>query len=122
LHTTSAVSTVDRIIDVFPPHQQQHIRIQLSNVLQGVISQQLLRRAKGRGRVAAVEVMICNAAIRNHIREGKTHQIMSSMQTGGKLGMNTMDNAIKDLYKSGLIDYDEAIKYAVDSNYLSKLL
>jgi len=122
LHTTGAVSTIDRIIDVFPAHQQQQIKVQLANVLQGVLSQQLLKRVGGIGRVAAIEIMICNAAIRNHIREGKTHQILSSIQTGGRLGMTTMDNSIMELYRTGLIDYDEALKYAVDANNLARLL
>jgi len=122
LHTIGAVSTIDRIIDVFPPQQQQQVKIQLSNVLQGVISQQLLKRVDGKGRVPAVEVMVSNAAIRNHIREGKTHQILSSIQTGGKLGMITMDSCISNIYQKGLISYEEALNYAIDKTFISRLL
>lgn len=114
LHTIGAASTVDRVIDVFPPHQQQQIRIQLSNVLEAVVSQQLIPTADGRGRVAAFEVMHVNHAIRNLIREGKTHQITSFIQTNRKLGMITMDDAIMQLYYNGKIDRDEAIDFAQD--------
>lgn len=122
LHTVGAVSTVDRIIDVFPPNQQQQIRIQLSNVLQGVISQQLLKNKNSDGRSAAMEIMICNPAIRNHIREGKTHQILSSMQTGGKFGMITMDNFIINMYRNNLIDKESAITSSMDTEYVSRVL
>lgn len=122
LHTMGAVSTIDRIIDVFPPDQQQQIRIQLSAVLQGVISQQLIRRSDNSGRIAAMEIMLCNAAIRNHIREGKTYQIMNSIQTGRKEGMISMDAFIADLYKNHTISYEEAIAHAVDRDFLAKML
>ncbi len=122
LHTIGAVQTIDRIIDVFPPDQQQQIKVQLSGVLQGVISQQLIKRADTKGRVAAMEVMIANNAIRNHIREGKTHQILSSLQTGRKSGMITMDHYLTDLYRSGQITYQDAIQYAVDREMLARLL
>lgn len=122
LHTMGAVSTVDRIIDVFPPDQQQQIRIQLSAVLQGVISQQLIRRVDNSGRVAAMEIMLCNAAIRNHIREGKTYQIMNSIQTGRKEGMISMDAFIADLYRNHQISYEDAIAHAVDRDFLAKML
>lgn len=101
LHTNDATQSVDRIIDVFPPHQQQQIRVQLAAVLQGVMSQQLLPRTGGKGRVAAIEVLLANAAVRNLIREGKTHQIPTVLQTGGKLGMQTMDKALQDLVRQG---------------------
>ncbi|MBO7358174.1 MAG: type IV pilus twitching motility protein PilT [Lachnospiraceae bacterium] len=114
LHTIGAASTVDRIIDVFPPHQQQQIRIQLSNVLEAVISQQLIPTSDGRGRVAAFEIMHANHAVRNLIREGKSHQLTSIMQTNRKLGMMTMDEAITQLYYSGKISRDEAIEFAQD--------
>jgi len=114
LHTIGAASTVDRMIDVFPPHQQQQIRIQLSNVLEAVISQQLIPTADGRGRVAAFEVMHANHAVRNLIREGKSHQLMSVMQTSRKLGMVTMDEAISQLYFAGKISKNEAIEFAQD--------
>jgi twitching motility protein PilT len=122
LHTVGAAKTIDRIIDVFPPSQQQQIRIQMSTVLQAVISQQLLPRRDKSGRVAAIEVMIANPAIRNLIREGKTHQITSSIQTGLKFGMQTMDGALADLYRKGIITREDAMTYAVDQEMLSKLL
>ncbi|MDN5346858.1 MAG: twitching motility protein PilT [Clostridia bacterium] len=106
LHTSSAVQSVDRIIDVFPPHQQGQIRIQLADTLAGVITQQLLPRADGKGRVAAVEVLIATPAVRNLIREGKTHQIVSAMQTGGRFGMQTMEMSLKQLSARGIIDLD----------------
>ncbi len=114
LHTIGAASTVDRIIDVFPPHQQQQIRIQLSNVLEAVISQQLIPTADGRGRIAAFEVMHANHAVRNLIREGKSHQLASVMQTNRKLGMITMDEAIIQKYYDGKITRDLAIQFAQD--------
>lgn len=121
LHTPDAPQTIDRIIDVFPPHQQSQVRIQLSNVIQGVISQQLLPK-RGGGRVVATEIMIATPAIRNLIREGKIAQIYSVIQTGGKLGMQTMDQAIAKLYKKGLIDRDVAMEFAHDPDVLEKLL
>lgn len=116
LHTIGAASTVDRVIDVFPAHQQQQIRIQLANVLEAVISQQLIPAADGKGRYAAFEVMRVNHAIRNLIREGKTHQIMTHMQTGMKQGMITMDEAITQLFRNGKISKKEAIEFAQDVN------
>jgi twitching motility protein PilT len=103
LHTQDAPQTIDRIIDVFPPSQQQQVRVQLSVALQGVITQQLLPTADGAGRVAACEVLLATPAIRNLIREGKTHQIYSSMQTGGNIGMQTMDAALATLVRAGKI-------------------
>ena len=114
LHTIGAASTVDRVIDVFPPHQQQQIRVQFANVLEAVISQQLIPTADGTGRVAAFEVMHANHAVRNLIREGKSHQLTSVMQTNRKLGMITMDDAIVQLFYSGKIDRDMAIQFAQD--------
>ena len=114
LHTIGAASTVDRVIDVFPPHQQQQIRVQLANVLEAVISQQLIPTADGRGRVAAFEVMHANHAVRNLIREGKSHQLASVMQTNRKMGMITMDEAISQLYYEGRIDRELAIQFAQD--------
>lgn len=114
LHTIGAASTVDRVIDVFPPHQQQQIRVQLSNVLEAVISQQLIPTADGRGRCAAFEVMHANHAVRNLIREGKSHQLQSVMQTNRKIGMMTMDDAILQLYYDGKIDRELAIQFAQD--------
>ena len=114
LHTIGAASTVDRVIDVFPPHQQQQIRVQLSNVLEAVISQQLIPTADGKGRVAAFEVMHANHAVRNLIREGKSHQLVSVMQTNRKMGMITMDEAIQQLYMEGRISRDMAVQFATD--------
>ena len=114
LHTIGAASTVDRVIDVFPPHQQQQIRVQLANVLEAVISQQLIPKADGRGRVAAFEVLHANHAVRNLIREGKSHQLMSVMQTNRKAGMIAMDEAIAQLYYEGKIDREMAIQFAQD--------
>lgn len=112
LHTTGAASTIDRIIDVFTPHQQQQIRIQLSLILQGVISQQLLPRIDKPGRVAIIEVMVATPAIKNLIREGKTHQLDSLIQTGSKFGMQTMDSCLVNLYKNGIISQDDVMAYA----------
>ena len=114
LHTIGAASTVDRVIDVFPPHQQQQIRVQFANVLEADISQQLIPTADGTGRVAAFEVMHANHAVRNLIREGKSHQLASVMQTNRKLGMITMDDAIVQLFYSGRIDRNMAIQFAQD--------
>jgi twitching motility protein PilT len=110
LHTNSAVQTINRIIDVFPPHQQEQIRVQLSFVLEGVLSQQLIARKNGKGRVLAIEVMVPNPAIRNLIREDKIHQIYSTMQTGqSKFGMQTMNQSLIELYSKGHISYEDAI-------------
>ncbi len=110
LHTNSSVQTINRIVDVFPPYQQPQIRAQLSFVLEGVISQQLLPRKDGVGRVLALEVMVPNPAIRNLIREDKIHQIYSIMQTGqSKFGMQTMNQSLYDIFIRGLITKDEAI-------------
>ena len=114
LHTIGAASTIDRVIDVFPPHHQQQIRVQLSNVLEAVISQQLIPTSDGRGRCAAFEVMHANHAVRNLIREGKSHQLQSIMQTNRKIGMITMDDAILQLYYDGKIDRELAIQFAQD--------
>lgn len=114
LHTIGAASTVDRVIDVFPPHQQQQIRVQLSNVFEAVVSQQLIPTADGRGRVAAFEVMHANHAVRNLIREGKSHQLVSVMQTNRKMGMITMDESIQQLYIEGRITREQAVQFATD--------
>lgn len=122
LHTIGAAKTIDRIVDVFPPYQQQQIKIQLAAVLQGVVSQQLLPKADGLGRVCAREVMVVTPAIQNMIREGKTHQIESSVQTGGKYGMKTMDMSIVELYKNGLIDQETALTYSVDREMTTRMM
>lgn len=114
LHTNDATQTVDRIIDVFPPHQQQQIRMQLSVTLQGIVAQQLIPKFNQPGRVLATEILIANSAIRNLIREGKTYQIPSALQTGGKLGMQTLDASLKSLYQRRLISLQEAMMRASD--------
>ena len=122
LHTIGATKTIDRIIDVFPPHQQQQIKIQLASVLQAVISQQLLPNINGDGRLAALEVMVTTPGIQNLIREGKTYQIESAIQTGNKYGMKTMDMSISELYKKGVISMDTAMTYAVDREILKRMI
>jgi twitching motility protein PilT len=122
LHTIGAAKTIDRIIDVFTPHQQQQIKVQLSSVLAGIVSQQLLPKADGSGRVAAFEIMVSNTAIKNLIREGKTHQIQSILQTGAKFGMVTMDNSLSDLYRQGIISREVALDYCVDKDMLERYL
>ena len=114
LHTIGAASTVDRVIDVFPPHQQQQIRVQFANVVEAVVSQQLIPTIDGDGRVAAFEVMHANHAVRNLIREGKSHQLATVMQTNRKMGMITMDDAIAQLFYEGKIDREMAVQYAQD--------
>ncbi len=121
LHTTGAANTIDRIIDVFPPHQQQQIRIQLAGVLESVISQQLLPKMFG-GRVAAFEVMHTNTAIKNLIREAKTHQIDNIIQTNRKLGMMMMDDAIMELYTRGDISKETALEYSQDQQNMKRKL
>ena len=123
LHTNSAVQTINRIIDVFPPHQQSQVRAQLSLVLQGAISQQLIARRDGRGRVLAAEVMIPNAAIRNLIREEKVHQIYSQMQVGqSKFGTQTMSQALIGLVQRNLITPDEAVANATEADEVRMML
>jgi twitching motility protein PilT len=153
LHTANAAQSIDRIIDVFPPHQQQQVRVQLASVLEAVVSQILLpnqlflrrfgsqegyatarrsgsvatvRRAwptlEEIGRVPAVEVMIATPAIRNLIREGKTHQIESAIQTGAEWGMQTMDQSLRDLYQRGLISFEDAIGKAIHPEELRKMI
>ncbi len=122
LHTGSAAQTIDRIIDAFPSHQQQQIRVQLSVTLQGIIAQQLLSRIDQTGRVAALEILIATPAVRNIIREGKTHQLTSVIQTGAKFGMQPMDVALRDLYRRGVVSYDEAIMRAIDEETFARLI
>ena len=122
LHTIGAASTVDRVIDVFPPHQQQQIRVQLANVLEAVISQQLIPNIEGNGRIAAFEVMHSTYAVRNLIREGKSHQLVSVMQTNRKLGMITMDEAIMQKYQERKISKDMAIQFAQEPETMANKL
>jgi twitching motility protein PilT len=122
LHTNNAAESVDRMIDVFTPEQQEQIRVQLSNNLVAILSQQLLPRAGQPGRVAAIEVMIANSAIRNLIRENKAHQMHSIIQTALQIGMQSMDQALRDLYKQGLITYETAQRRAHNVAELEKLI
>jgi twitching motility protein PilT len=114
LHTISAAETIERIIDVFPPHQQNQVRMQLAGSILGIIAQTLLPTADEKGRVPAIEVMIANPAIRNLIREGKVHQIPSTIQTSKKDGMQSLDQSLKDLVMEDKISREEAIKKAID--------
>jgi twitching motility protein PilT len=107
---------------VFPAHQQQQIRIQLATTLRGVISQQLITRADGKGRLVAVEVMIGTAAVSNMIREGKSHQLNNVIQSSGNLGMRMMDDAIFELYKKGSITRESVIEHCIDTEYMKSLL
>jgi twitching motility protein PilT len=120
LHTSDTVQTINRIVDVFPSHQQQQVRTQLSFVLQGVICQSLIPRSSGRGRVLAAEVMVANQAVRSCIRENKAHQIYSLIQTGGKYGMRTGNQALFELYEKGAITYDEAMARTTDPEDLKR--
>ena len=110
LHTQDAPQSIDRIIDVFPPHQQQQIRVQISGTIAGVVSQQLLPTADGKGRAVAAEVMVATPAIRNLVREGKTHQIYTSMQAGAKFGMQVMDQHLAELVKKGKVTYEMGLE------------
>lgn len=118
LHTTDAAQTVDRIIDVFPSHQQQQVRVQLSTVLKGVVCQSLLPTADGAGRVAAREIMVMTPAISHLIREGKTHMIYSAIETGGKVGMIPLDRALADLVNRGAISFEDALAKSSDPDKL----
>ncbi|MBI4398202.1 MAG: type IV pilus twitching motility protein PilT [Candidatus Omnitrophica bacterium] len=120
LHTTGAARTVDRIIDAFPSHQQNQIRTQLSVSIVAVISQLLLPKADGKGRVAAFEIMIMTPAIANLVREGKTFRITSEIQTGGRYGMVTMDSHLLSLHKKGLISYEEMISKSYDQGSVAQ--
>jgi twitching motility protein PilT len=122
LHTQSTAQTVDRIIDVFPPHQQQQVRMQLAIALQGIVTQQLLPTADGSSRIVACEVLIPNPAIRNLIREGKTHQIYSALQTSGSVGMQTMDSHLAQLVRMGKINRSLAEQRASVPEELKRLL
>jgi twitching motility protein PilT len=121
LHTNSASQSIDRIIDVFPPHQQSQIRAQLSNILMAICSQRLIPVIGG-GRVAAAEILVATPAVRNIIREGKTHQLEAVIQTGAEFGMQSMDKTLVNLIKAGTITYDEARNVAVDVSELDRLM
>lgn len=122
LHTIGAAKTIDRVIDVFPPHQQQQVRIQFSSVIQAIISQQLLPKADDSGRIAAFEIMVTTTAIRNLIREEKIHQIDTAIQTGAKFNMQTMDNSLLDLYKKGLITKEITLMQSINQDNIKKYI
>lgn len=121
LHTNGAAQSIDRMIDVFPPHQQPQIRAQLSNILMGICSQRLVPSIGG-GRIAAAEVLVATPAVRNIIREGKTHQLEAVIQTGAEFGMQSMDKTLVSLIHAGTITYDEARNVAVDIEELDRLM
>lgn len=121
LHTSDCVQTINRIIDVFPAHQQQQIRTQLSFILVGVLSQQLIPKAGGRGRVLAIEALIVNPAVKSLIRESKAHQIYSVMQTSQKDGMRTMNQSLYDLYTKKAISYEDMMDRTTDQDDLKRL-
>ncbi len=122
LHTRSAPQTIDRIIDVFPPHQQEQVRVLLANCLEAIVTQQLLPRANGKGRVPAVEVLLATSAVRNLIREAKTHQIPTVIETSTQYGMQTMDASLVDLVSQGVITHEEAVTRALDPENFQRLL
>ena len=122
LHTVGAAKTIDRIVDMFPSDQQQQVRTQLSTVCEGVISQQLIKTIDGKSRVAALEVMVANSAIRNLIRENKTYQIPNIINTGSKIGMQSMDQELVNLYRQGFISEDSVLSRCMDYDYTSRLL
>jgi twitching motility protein PilT len=122
LHTQDAVQTIDRVVDVFPPHQQQQVRTQLAATMQGVICQQLLPMSRGKGRVLAVEVMLANPAVRNLIREGKTHLVPQAVETGRKFGMVTMDQSLVDLVRRDKVTSETALSRAADPNGVREAL
>ena len=121
LHTNSAAQSIDRMIDVFPPHQQQQIRVQLAGMLQGICSQRLVPGIGG-GRVVASEILLATGAVRNIIREGKTHQLDAVIQTGAEYGMQSMDRTLVSLVQQGKISYDEAKNFAIDLSELERLM
>jgi twitching motility protein PilT len=121
LHTNSAAQSIDRMIDVFPPHQQPQVRAQLSNILMAICSQRLIPTIGG-GRVAAAEILIATPAVRNIVREGKSHQLDAVIQTGGEHGMQSMDKTLVSLIHAGTISYEEARNFAVDLEELDRLM
>lgn len=121
LHTNSAAQSIDRMIDVFPPHQQPQIRAQLANILQSIVSQRLVP-AIGGGRIVASEVLIATSAVRNIIREGKSHQLDAVIQTGADQGMQSMDKTLANLVQAGTVSYDEARNFAVDLQEFDRMM
>jgi twitching motility protein PilT len=121
LHTNSASQSIDRMIDVFPPHQQPQIRSQLANILVAICSQRLVPTIGG-GRVAAAEILIATPAVRNIIREGKSHQLEAVIQTGTEFGMQSMDKTLVSLVQAGTISYDEAKNVAIDLEEFNRMM
>ncbi|KKL53388.1 hypothetical protein LCGC14_2275940 [marine sediment metagenome] len=122
LHTQDAPQTIDRIIDVFPPHQQEQIRVQLASSLQGIIAQQLLPLKGAKGRIPAIEMLVATPAVRNIIRDAKTHLLYNAMQTGQKDGMKSLDQALSELYKQGKISLESALIKANDAVHMKKII
>ena len=122
LHTKMPAQAIDRIVDAFPPHQQGQVRVQLANVLHAIVTQQLIVRKDGEGLVVAVEQLVASPAVRNMIREGKTFQMQSLIQTGSSAGMVTMEQSLKSLYERGLITYEDALEHAFDGRELARLM
>src|ERR687891_941724 len=122
LHTQDAPQSIDRVIDVFPPFQQQQIRVQLAGTIAGVVSQQLLLTSDRRGRVVSAEVLVATPAVRNLIREGKVHQIYTSMQAGGKFGMQVMDQHLAELVKAHKITYETALEHSHHVDEFNRLV
>ncbi len=122
LHTSDCVQTINRIIDVFPAHQQQQIRTQLSFTLQAVLCQQLLPRSQGKGRALASEIMLVNPAIRALVRDDKGHQVYSIIQTSGKLGMKTMNQSLFELYRASLVTYEDCLSVSQDRTEFQRLV
>jgi twitching motility protein PilT len=122
LHTKTPAQGIDRVVDVFPPHQQQQVRVQLANVLHAILTQQLLARKDGEGLCVAVELLFATPAIRNLVREGKTFQIQSLLQTGQSAGMITMEQSLKGLYDKGLIPFEDAMEYCFDQKEMARML
>ena len=121
LHTNSASQSIDRMVDVFPPHQQPQIRSQLANILMAICSQRLVPSIGG-GRIAAAEILIATPAVRNIIREGKSHQLEAVIQTGAEFGMQSLDKTLVNLIHNGTITYEEARTFAVDQEELDRLM
>jgi len=122
LHTNSAAQSIDRIVDVFPPHQQEQVKTQLAGVLVAILSQQLIPRTDNSGLVLATEVLVATPAIRNLIREGKTHMILSAIQTGSNVGMQTMEQSLERLVRGGSILYEDGLRYAFNPESFRRLM
>ena len=122
LHTQDAAQSIDRVIDVFPTDHQNQIRGQLAQILQGIVAQRLMPRKDRPGRIAALEILLSTPAVRNLVREGKTHQILSAIQTGANIGMQSMDQVLKDYYNRGLIDFEEALSNATDTEIFLRMV